>query len=217
GTSGSGSLLVRFNGTTFTEVGGSTVTGVENFVIDLASGVDTLRYATTANISVNLTTGVATGPSVLAGVENVTGDQGDDTLTGDGGANILIGNMGSDVLNGMAGNDTLNAGGANDTLIGGLGDDTMTGGGGSDTFVLGVGFGDDTITDFDANPAGTQDFLDVSALGITAANFAARVSIVDLGASTLITIDGTDTITLTGVNGNGNNVITQADFILGGP
>jgi len=51
-------------------------------------------------------------------------------------------------------------------------------------------------------------------LGITAANFAARVTIVDLGADTKVTIDGIDTMTLLGVNGSGTNVITQQDFLL---
>ena len=55
-------------------------------------------------------------------------------------------------------------------------------------------------------------------MGITAANFNARVSITDLGSDTLITIaDSVDaaggTMMLLGVNGNGEKTITQADFI----
>jgi hypothetical protein len=53
-------------------------------------------------------------------------------------------------------------------------------------------------------------------MGITAANFAAHVTIADLGADTQVTIDG-NIILLVGVNGTGSNVITQQDFILGGP
>jgi hypothetical protein len=41
------------------------------------------------------------------------------------------------------------------------------------------------------------------------------VTITDLGASTLVTIDGSVTITLTGVTGDGDNIITSADFLLG--
>jgi len=67
--------------------------------------------------------------------------------------------------------------------------------------MFGEDFDADTINGFDANPTGGQDRLDVSALGINAGNFAARVSIVDLGADTLVTIDSNNTITLLGING----------------
>ena len=54
----------------------------------------------------------------------------------------------------------------------------MNGGAGNDIFVFAPGFGNDTIAGFDANAAGGgQDLLDISALGITAATFAAEVTI----------------------------------------
>jgi hypothetical protein len=77
------------------------------------------------------------------------------------------------------------------------------------------GAGTDTITDFDADATSGQDFIDLTAFGINAGDFGARVSITDLGADTRIIIDGSVTIFLTGVNGSGDNVITQTDFILG--
>lgn len=87
----------------------------------------------------------------------------------------------------------------------------MNGGGGNDTFRFNDAFGDDTITGFDANPAGGgQDRLDIAALGITAITFASGVAIVQQGANTLVTI-GDDTITLNGVN---VAAVTEADFIL---
>ena len=89
----------------------------------------------------------------------------------------------------------------------------MNGGTGNDTFVFATGFGNDTISGFDANPTGGQDLLDISGLGITAATFAANVTITDLGANMQVTI-GTDTITLMGVNGVGANTITIDDFRL---
>lgn len=98
-------------------------------------------------------------------------------------------------------------------IEGGSGDDTLTGAGGNDTFVFAPGFGNDKITDFDADPSGGQDLIDLSALGIDADQFDATVSIVDLGNHTEITI-GSHTIALMGVNGTGNNIVTQADFIL---
>jgi Ca2+-binding RTX toxin-like protein len=163
----------------------------------MLAGTDTLTYAgSLASVTVNLLTGTASGFSSIANIENVTGGTGNDTLTGDANTNVL------------------NGGGGNDTLTGGLGDDTLTGGAGTDSFGFAAVFGDDTITDFDANPTGGQDLLDVTLLGITAGNFGTRVVITDLGANTLVTIDGTDTITLLGVSGTPPNVITQADFIL---
>jgi Ca2+-binding RTX toxin-like protein len=145
-----------------------------------------------------------------ANVENLIFDgNGNLTGTGNGLANIIIGN---------SGNNTLSGGGGADHLTGGAGDDTLTGGAANDVFVFGPGFGHDTITDFDANPAGGgQDHIDLSALGITAATFASHVAIQDLGADMLVTVDGTHTITLLGVNGVGANTVLDAnhsDFIL---
>ena len=80
------------------------------------AGTDTLTYAgTTANVTVNLATGSASGFTSIAGIENVVGGSGNDTLTGD----ALVNN-----LNGGVGNDTLDGGLGNDTLVGGAGDDT---------------------------------------------------------------------------------------------
>ena len=62
------------------------------------------------------------------------------------------GNGGSNVITGGGGNDTLNGAGSADTLIGGGGNDTMNGGTGNDTFLFAAGFGNDTISGFDANP-----------------------------------------------------------------
>ena len=75
-------------------------------------------------------------------------------------------------------------------------------------------FGNDVITDFDANPAGGQDRLDISAFGVTSATFMARVAIDDLGADTLVTIDQdpAQTVRLAGI-GNAA-IVTQQDFIL---
>ena len=147
--------------------------------------------------------------TLAANVENLT-------FTGAG--NFAgTGNASNNVITGGAGNDLLNSAGGADTLIGGAGNDIMNGGAGNDMFVFTAGFGNDIISGFDANPGPSppdlnQDLLDIS--GLTAGNFAARVSIVDLGADTVVTIDGTDTITLLGVNGVGANIITQQDFLL---
>lgn len=167
-----------------------------------------VAFTLSANVE-NLTyTGAGAFSGVGNGLDNIiSGGDGGATLNGGGGADTLIGG---------AGVDNLSGGGGNDWLFGGAGNDVMNGGTGNDTFVFSIGGGADTINGFDANPTGGQDLLDLSAYGVTSADFAARVSIVDLGADTQITIDGVDVITLMGVNGTGANVITQADFILGG-
>jgi Ca2+-binding RTX toxin-like protein len=88
-----------------------------------------------------------------------------------------------------------------DIVISGTGNDTMNGDAGSDVFIFGAGIGNDRINGFDANPSGGQDFLDISAFGITSASFAARVKIADVGADTLVSIDEAagQTIRLVGI------------------
>jgi Ca2+-binding RTX toxin-like protein len=127
----------------------------------------------------------------------------------------LTGTSHNDTLGGDANNNVIDAGSGTDTITGAGGDDTLTGGSGADTFVYAAGAGADTITDFDADVSGGQDLINISAFGINAGDFGTRVTIQDLGSDTLITIDGTVTITLSGVTGDGDNVITQSDFILG--
>ncbi|OWJ68737.1 calcium-binding protein [Inquilinus limosus] len=109
--------------------------------LDGGAGTDTASYFTgAAGISVNLVTGIGSGGEaqgdVLAGIENLSGSQGNDSLVGHSGANTLQGWNGNDVLTGSGGQDTL------------------TGGTGADRFVYGsaaqspVGAGSDLITDF---------------------------------------------------------------------
>ena len=146
--------------------------------------------------------------------DRVSGGDGNDRIYGRAGNDELDGNDGDDKLFGGDGKDELDGGKGADVLEGGAGKDEMTGGAGNDTFKFAPGFGNDRIEDFDANPAGGQDFLDIKAFGITAATFAARVKILDVGADTLVVIDGDwdQTIRLDGI-GNATTV-TQADFLL---
>ncbi len=125
-----------------------------------------------------------TGRDWLRSMENAIGGSGDDDIRGNRHAN---------------------------ELTGGAGDDRLRGGGGEDIFIFASDFGDDRIRDFDSNPSGGQDLLDISALGITADNFEARVEISDIGRDTLITIDG-NTITLLGVRDAAS--VTALDFLL---
>ncbi|ANP47552.1 reprolysin-like metallopeptidase [Candidatus Viadribacter manganicus] len=190
----------NWNGTEITGLLNNALVSIETINLELGAGGaggDWLRYNSTVGVTVNLLAGTGSGFASITGVENLIGGTGADTLTGDGGANKISGNNGDDIITGGGGNDNL------------------TGGVGNDTFVYAAGSGNDTIVDFDAWAVGGQDFLDVSAFGINAGNFAARVAIIDTGADTVIRIDDTYFITLKNVSGDGDNVITQADFIFG--
>jgi Ca2+-binding RTX toxin-like protein len=96
------------------------------------------------------------------------------------------------------------------TIIGGAGNDLLTGGLGRDTFVFNPGFGDDVVLDFDADPAGGQDRLDLRTLGITLGTFGTEVDIVAVGADTVVNI-GADSIVLAGVAAAS---VGAADFLL---
>ncbi|MGF6691720.1 Ca2+-binding RTX toxin-like protein [Metapseudomonas resinovorans] len=145
------------------------------------------------------------------GSDSLTGGTGNDRLEGDEGDDSLSGGSGDDLLQGGDGADVLRGETGNDVLVGGAGNDLMDGGSGSDIFQFSAGFGHDQIIGFDSNPAGGQDVLDISALGISAANFAASVAISGTVAQTTLTI-GADSITLVGVN---VATVNQADFVLG--
>jgi Ca2+-binding RTX toxin-like protein len=113
--------------------------------------------------------------------------------------NLTFIGVGSFTGTGNALDNIITGGAGIDTLIGGGGNDTMTGGAGNDFFkYLAGNFGADTITDFDSNPVGGQDLIDLTGRGITAATFAASVKISAsgvAGVNTLITI-GASSITL---------------------
>jgi len=94
---------------------------------------------------------------------SVYGNSGNDTLIGSKDGEGFFGGSGKDLVRGFAGEDNLFGAAGNDTLDGGEGADLMTGGPGRDVFVFAPKGARDDVTDFDANPAGGQDRLDVSA------------------------------------------------------
>ncbi|MFS0513986.1 calcium-binding protein, partial [Nostoc sp. UIC 10607] len=90
------------------------------------------------------------------GNDTLWANDGNDLLYGDSGNDKLSGDNGNDTLFGGIGDDQLLGGAGNDWLYGGAGKDVLTGGYGADTFVLALGQGTDSITDF---AVGTDKFV----------------------------------------------------------
>ena len=113
------------------------------------SGLDTASYTGRLGVTVNLTTGTATGGDQLSGIENVIGSSLADRITGDA------------LHNGLQG------GNGDDTLVGGGGIDRLTGGLGADHFTYltladaPFGRSTDLITDFNRR---VGDLIDLSAI-----------------------------------------------------
>jgi len=133
--------------------------------------------------------------------------------TGSGKANIINGNDAANVLAGLDADDRLNGGGGGDRLIGGSGDDVLIGGGGADVFVFDASSGSDRVSDFDADAAGGQDLLDVSAFGWTdfADLVAAGTTFTETGNSTTVGFGGSSAkVRLIGVS---TADLGQEDFL----
>lgn len=189
-TNGSGGPIVAQQGLatadTFTGTAGSDFLlgrgGADT--LDGGDGSDTASYAgSTVGVTVSLTTGTGTSGDAqgdtLTAIENLTGSSLADRLTGDSNGNMLLGGAGGDTLNGMGGNDGL------------------TGGADDDTFVFNAGFGQDTISDFTAGAASVDviEFHD----NIFADYAAVLAAASTVGSDTVITVDGSTSVTLQNV------------------
>ena len=120
---------------------------------------------TVTNASTSVVETGNTNSSVTTTLSSYTLPNNVANLTYNGSADFTgTGNSSANIITGGKGNDTLSGGGGADTLIGGAGNDKLTaGGGGVDNFVFApinpttvngvynAGFGNDVITDFNAN------------------------------------------------------------------
>ncbi|WP_343718488.1 calcium-binding protein, partial [Inquilinus sp.] len=114
--------------------------------LDGGAGIDTIYYTGSSAVTVDLSTGTASGGDaagdVFSSIENVygafvaddvlTGSAGNNILGGQSGNDILTGSAGNNILGGQSGNDILNGLGGADTLLGSYDDDTLNGGDGND-------------------------------------------------------------------------------------
>jgi Ca2+-binding RTX toxin-like protein len=118
-------------------------TGDDTYVVDVSTdvitenaneGTDTVETGITYTLGTNVENLTLTGATAINGTGN--------TLN-----NVLVGNSAINSLIGAAGNDTLDGLGGADTLTGGLG---------NDTYILGRGYGVDTVVENDATVGNTD-------------------------------------------------------------
>jgi Ca2+-binding RTX toxin-like protein len=147
-----------------------------------------------------------------ASVDWFNGGAGDDLLIGGNAGDALIGGPGNDVLRGGGGDDTLTGGSGHDILTGGAGDDILTGGGGKDKFVFSANFGKDVITDFAAGSGGGHDLIHFAASTFSDFTDVQAAMSVNGDGNVVITLDASDTITLTGVHDPGDLVAQNFSF-----
>ncbi|NOU07056.1 MAG: calcium-binding protein, partial [Hyphomicrobiaceae bacterium] len=170
------------------DAGDNTLEGLggTDFIYGGPGGSDTASYRSSlSGVTIDLAGQTSyDGASVdfFNSIENGTG-----SALGD----VLFGSTGANILEGLAGGDT---------LIGNGGDDIFR--------FASAGTGADTITDFDSDPVGGQDLIDLSGRGFTAASLGGAIVI--SGTTTSVITIGTDTITLNGV---ASSSISATDFI----
>jgi len=165
--------------------------------LDGGSGTNTLDYTGfTGSVVVDLQTGVATGFSSIANIENVTGAGGG----GDQGFyNLLIGNGGNVLTGGFGRRNILVAGGSASTLNAGDGEDLLIGG--------------TTMYDNDPNDPGLLNWQQIAAYWAGTDDFFTRVANLTTGNGVPL-LDAT-TVTGNGggntLNGNGNLALIYTD------
>lgn len=96
------------------------------------------------------------------GDDVVRAEGGDDVIVGEAGNDVIYGGFGDDLLSGGEGNDTLDGGYGGDVLDGGVGADSLAGNLGGDTYIWGLGYGRDTIFEYESANSNSIDTVVVS-------------------------------------------------------
>jgi Ca2+-binding RTX toxin-like protein len=105
------------------------------------------------------------------GADYLGGDAGNDDLLGEGGDDEVHGWTGDDILMGGDGNDALFGEAGADQLEGGTGNDTLNGGVDGDIYFAHGDFGNDIISDADANPVDLVNHVNVDELHFRSASY----------------------------------------------
>ena len=127
---------------------------------------------------------------------------------------VLAGGEGSDTLLGGEGNDVLAGGQGEDVLRGGVGDDRLSGGAGADLLSGGRGSVEDVIFGGDQGlDAGGGIFVGGCAIEYEGETAHDLVSYVGRVAPVSVTLDG---VANDGTPGEGDNVLPDVEWLLGG-
>ena len=139
-----------------------------------------------------------------SGNDLLKGKSGNDTIYGGEGSDYIKGNSNDDSIMGGSESDTIYGGKGNDTINGGIGDDILEGNSGKDIFIFAITDGNDTITDFSKK----NDQL-IFSDNIFSNSEDALNSVIYNDSGAIITIDSSNSISLTGLN---NGDLTEENF-----
>ncbi|MDO4640512.1 MAG: calcium-binding protein [Neisseria sp.] len=151
------------------------------------------------------------------GCDTLDGGEGCDTLYGGKGDDILIGGGGEDKLYGGDGNDNLYGSNqadclygekGDDLLDGGYGNDYLNGGAGGDTYIIGAGYGHETIEDC-GNSCDTDTVSFKSDINLSDVCFSV------CGSDLVVTASKCDTVTIQNWFESCNNQIEEFSFCNG--
>ncbi|AFJ03706.1 Alkaline phosphatase [Methylophaga frappieri] len=159
------------DGIGFNDVASGLMRSGDDLILNVGGSGDSVRvsqFFTIANTidRIEFENGSQITASQLYGAFGVSAPTAE-LVTEDALSHVIGGSENADTLTGSDANDMISGYGGDDLISGGLGNDTLDGGGGNDRFLFGLGDGDDTIIQQDANTANL--FEDVLAFdsGIT--------------------------------------------------
>jgi Ca2+-binding RTX toxin-like protein len=192
-------------------------------VFDGAAGVDTVSYANSGAVILDLGNVIASGGDAagdqFTSIEIVIGSNSSDEIYGDGAANKIDGGKGADTLSGGLGNDTLLGGDGDDVFVESslVATDRIDGGDGADKLTL------------DGNYSAGVTFSATTAIGVESILVAGgndyRLTLNNATNGSVLVVDGSalgagDTLYLNGAAETANKLVAvagaDADTLIGG-